>query len=293
MLTMMTSAIVCGNENGNRYQENKAQEWAEKIQKIPVGDINIAYRIYGDGYPLIMITGYSATMDLWDTELIDKLSANYKVIIFDNRGMGYTTALPGNFSMEEFADDTAGLMDALGIENAHILGWSMGTNIAQELALKYPEKVNKLVLYAADCGGDEAIQPSEQVLADMTNTSGTPEERGWRLFKLLFPEEWLANNQDIQNWFPDPTETTSPENIDRQTEAFANWGGTYDRLDQIKSPTLLITGDMDILTPPGNSLVMASEISHSWFVQIEGAGHGLMYQYPDKFVRIVEVFLKT
>jgi pimeloyl-ACP methyl ester carboxylesterase len=123
-----------------------------EVKTVQVGYIDMAYKAFGQGQPLIMIIGSSSTMDLWPPEVLSRLSSSYRVIIFDNRGMGNTTASPGNFSILQFAEDTAGLMDALGIKSAHILGWSMGSFIAQELALNHPEKVDKLVLYAGNCG---------------------------------------------------------------------------------------------------------------------------------------------
>ena len=176
---------------GMDYREEKNNGIAE-VESVSVGDINIAYRVLGQGDPIVLIMGSSSTMDMWSPRFLDNLSSKYKVIIFDNRGMGNTTAPPGNFSIAQFANDTAGLMAALGIEKAHIMGWSMGSFVAQELAIRYPERVNKIILYAGDCGGKEAVMPSPQVLKDLTNTSGSPEERGMRLFNLLFPKDWLS-----------------------------------------------------------------------------------------------------
>ncbi len=262
-----------------------------EVKTVHVGDIDIAYKTFGQGEPLIMIIGSSSTMDLWSPELLSKLSSNYKVIIFDNRGMGYTTAPPGNFSIEQFAEDTSGLMDALGIKRAHILGWSMGSFIAQELVLNHPDKVDKLVLYASDCGGSHAIPPSAEVLQELTNTTGSPSERGMRLFGLLFPEEWLKSHPDFYRQFPIPKETTSPENIARQNAAIGYWAGTYDRLTNISRPTLVIVGTEDKIAPPENSLILAMQIPGSWLIRFEGAGHGLIYQFPDEFSKIVEDFL--
>jgi pimeloyl-ACP methyl ester carboxylesterase len=96
------------------------------VSKIRVNDMEMAYRIHGSGPPLIMITGFSGTMDLWDPAVLDALSARFKVIIFDNRGMGGTTAGQKDFSIERFADVTAEFMDALKISHAFVLGWSIG-----------------------------------------------------------------------------------------------------------------------------------------------------------------------
>ena len=111
------------------------------MQRVKVGDIEIAYREYGAGFPLVKIVGFASTMDGGDPELVAALADRFTVITFDNRGMGETGAGTRPFTVEQFAEDTAGLMDALGIESAHVFGISMGGFIAQELALRHPEKV--------------------------------------------------------------------------------------------------------------------------------------------------------
>jgi pimeloyl-ACP methyl ester carboxylesterase len=262
-----------------------------EMKTVPVGDITIAYKEAGSGEPLIMIMGYSGTMDLWDTRLVNQLAKQYRVIIFDNRGMGNTTSSDKEYAIRLFANDTAGLLDALGIKKAHVLGWSMGTNIAQEFTLDYPEKVDKLILYAGDTGGKEALPPAPQDIAALTNMTGTDRERGERLFGELFPPAWLKENPDPSKYFPKVSSMSPAENVRRQAAAMMTWNGTYSRLPALKQPLLLITGDQDVLTPPANSFVIAGQVPHSWVVRMRGGGHGLMYQYPDAFAGIVLTFL--
>ncbi len=268
------------------------------LEKIPmktvqIDDIEIAYRELGRGYPLVLIMGYSATMDMWDPIALKDLSRKYRVIIFDNRGMGKSTASDKKFTIELFADDTAHFMEKIGVERAHVLGYSMGTGIAQELALNYPEKVNKLILYAADCGGSQAIPPSPEVMSQLTDTSGDAKQRQIRLIRLMFPEKWLKDTPDYRKLMPNVRETSLAENIDRQTSAMEEWQGCYERLPMIAQDTLLITGTEDILTPPANSLSMVQRIPRAWLVQLDGGGHGLMYQRPKDFARILLMFLET
>lgn len=262
-----------------------------EIKTVPVGDITIAYKEVGSGEPLILIMGYSGTMDLWDQRMVNQLAKQYRVIMFDNRGMGNSTSSDKEYTIRLFADDTAGLMDALGIKKAHVMGWSMGTNIAQELTLDYPEKVDKLILYAGDTGGKEMIPMAQNDLDILMNTSGTDRERGERLFRELFPPAWLTENPDPSKYFPQVTSMSPPGNVKRQSDAMMSWNGSYSRLSQIKQPLLLVMGDQDVLTPPGNSLIIAQRVPHSWVVRIRGGGHGVMYQYPDEFTRIVLAFL--
>jgi pimeloyl-ACP methyl ester carboxylesterase len=271
-----------------------------ETRMIHSGDIDIAYKTFGKGYPLILIMGYSGTMNFWDPVVLGELVSNYEVIIFDNRGMGSTGASDKEFTIEQFADDTAGLMDALKIKKAHVLGWSMGTNIAIEFAIKYPDKVHKLILYAADCGGKEAIQPSPDVIEMMrlTDTAGNPGEMAEKLVKLLFPEKWLRENPALWKYYSAaaihdiPTERSRKQNIERQFKAMEIWQGAYTRLPQLTRPTLLITGTDDVITPPQNSQILAAHIPGARLLQIKGGGHGLIYQYPKRFSQAVLTFLK-
>ena len=96
------------------------------MEKVTVGDIDMCYQVIGEGHPLVMIMGLTANMDWWDPELLESLSKRYRVLIFDNRGAGRTDAPPGEFTIKQFADDTAGLIDTLGFDHAHVMGVSMG-----------------------------------------------------------------------------------------------------------------------------------------------------------------------
>lgn len=137
------------------------------------------------------------------------------------------------------------------------------------------------------------MQPEEEAMKQLTDTSCTPEERNNKMMRLIFPEKWLKDNPCALRYLPKVTETSSPEIIDRQTKAMMTWEGCYGRLDNLTLPVLLITGTEDVLTPPKNSLILANRISSTCLVQIEGAGHGLMYQYPQDFIKKVFLFLQS
>lgn len=263
---------------------------------VKVGDITMGYRVYGKGYPLLMIMGYGGSQDIWDPNVIASLAKHYKVITFDNRGMGATTAGTQPFTIQQFANDTAGLMNALGIPKAHVLGWSMGTYVAQDLVLTDPQKVNRLVLYAADCGGPQSTGPSADVMKQLTDTSGTPQQRGERLMSLLIPQGWVAvkkNAQYLEQVLSSATEPTPAESVQKQVQAMGEWfqNGTYAQLPTIKSQTMMLTGTEDILTPPQNSLIMVNQIPQSWLTQFRGGGHGVQFQYPQAFANAVLDFL--
>lgn len=182
------------------------------VRKVKVGDIDIAYKQLGNNTekkPIVLINGQSTTMDMWSRVLIKELSSNRTVIIFDNRGIGESTAGTKEFSISQFANDTVGLLDALRIEKADMLGSSMGSYIVQELALKNPNRISSLILSGSSCGGKEAIPPSPQVIqavADITDTASRPtQEEIDRITSTLFPSDWFkatrSNNQLVLCWY--------------------------------------------------------------------------------------------
>ncbi|MFL6394024.1 MAG: alpha/beta fold hydrolase [Nitrososphaeraceae archaeon] len=262
-------------------------------QKVTVGDIDIAYKQLGKGNakPIILITGLGATMDTWSPLLLEQLtSSNYYVTIFDNRGTGNTTAGTKQFSISQFAKDTAGLLDALKIQKADVLGWSLGSYIAQELTLANPDKVSNLILYASGCGGQNATPTSPKIIQLVTNASMSYQQRAEKQIPFLFPTKWFRANPDYLNYLPFPKESVSAQAIQQQLKAVANWTGTCNAISNITQPTLVIVGTDD--APLQDSLMLARRIPGSWVVQIRDAGHGLMYQYPREFNRALITFLE-
>ena len=258
---------------------------------IKVEDMTMGYSGIGEGVPLIMIMGYGSTRNLWEPGTIDTLAEDFRVITFDSRGIGETERGIAPFSISQFADDTYGLIQALGIGKAHILGWSMGSLVAQELALSHPESVAGLVLYSTFCDGD-LFPPDPKVIERLQDRSGTPEERGMRWIEALFPREWIEEHTErIREIFWRPMGEIQGEALAGQAEAISRWKGSRDRLEGLPSATLLITGDRDILTPHENSEFMVSRIPGAKLAIMEGAGHGLMFQDPDHFLSIVKEFL--
>jgi pimeloyl-ACP methyl ester carboxylesterase len=267
---------------------------------VTVGDINIAYKQIGkpNAKPIILITGSSATMDMWNPLLLEQLaSANYRVIIFENRGVGESTVGTKEFSISQFANDTLGLLDALGISKADFLGWSMGGFIAQQLALTNPDRVNNLILYATSCGGPNDRPTPDEVIQIGTNASMSQEERIRKLAPLFFaPASWFKAHPDYLNYFPFHAYIQSKERVSQeihrqQLNAAATWTGTCNTLSSITQPTLVIVGTDD--DPAPDSLTLAEGIPGSWLIRIRDAGHGLMYQHPDVFNRILMTFLEN
>jgi pimeloyl-ACP methyl ester carboxylesterase len=262
----------------------------EGVKTVEINGVNLAYREIGSGYPLILINGFASPMDTWNPPILETLARQFRVIIFDNRGCGYSSASAEPFSIPLFAGDTAVLMDAMGITRAHVLGLSMGASIAQELVLAHPERVDRLVLIAGTCGGTEGIRMEPEVWDRLSDKSGELLELANRMFSVLFPKSWLASHDPWKSC-PAVHETTTVENAARQAEAFFHWQGSYDRLPELQSPVLVITGEEDVVIPPENANILARRIPGAIVVRFPGAGHGLQYQYPVDIARSILEFL--
>jgi pimeloyl-ACP methyl ester carboxylesterase len=175
---------------------------------VTVGDIDIAYKQIGkpNAKPIILITGADATMDMWNPLLLEQLtSANYKVIIFENRGVGESTVGTKEFSVSQFANDTLGLLDALGISKADVLGWSMGGFIAQQLAVKIQTRLTSLFYIPQVVAAQVTGQHPPEVLQITTNASMSSQERIQKLAPLSFaPASWFNTHPNYLNYFPMP-----------------------------------------------------------------------------------------
>ena len=261
-------------------------------QIVHIDDVDIAYKEIGSGEPLLMIRGYGGSMELWNDQLIQPLSHSSRIILFDNRGMGHSQSSDKEYSIPLFASDAVGLLDALKIQKANVLGYSMGSFVAQEIALIHPYRVKKLILIAASVGGKEGIPPGPEGLAAITNTSGTPEERMNRFIRATLPPGWLQQHPDISSYVPIQSIYPPADRLQRQLQAIVKWQGTFSRLEKTTHPTLIITGMSDIIVQPENAMLLAQRIPDSWLVRIPSGGHGIVYQYPELIADQVSLFLR-
>jgi pimeloyl-ACP methyl ester carboxylesterase len=283
------------------------------VQKVHVGDIDIAYKMFGKGDPIILFNGASDNMDAWDPSFLAGISSNHTVIVFDQRGIGNTTAGSKPYIIEQLANDTAGLLDALKIPKADVMGYSLGSWIAEQLTMMYPDKVNRLILAGSSCGGKDSIPKPPEFLklqSDVVNKSQnnipiTAEEikslvsaslgSGWIKLHPESLENIPANITSLQQLKPGlPPEIANNQNdVGKRWDA-PNWNGVCDELAKLAKPTLVITGtDDDRYQPYVNSLKIVEKIPGAWLVQIQNAGHAVMDQYPDEISKILQTFLST
>ncbi len=271
-----------------------------------VNGIELYYEEHGSGDPLLLIMGLAADSTAWLFQVPD-FAKHYRTIVFDNRGVGRSSKPPGPYTIHQMADDTAALLDVIGITRTHVVGVSMGGMIAQELVLRHPQRVRGLVLACTYPEPDAEIERQREFsvmqFGGRITTSGEMRIDVSALDPMAFFQHLLPSvfNADfIATQLPKLMELFggalqygfSLEAILGQVAAVMSHKAT-DRLHQITSPTLVITGDADRLVPSANSDLLAKHIPGARLVKVPGGSHGFNFETPAIFNREVLDFLAT
>lgn len=263
---------------------------------VQVGDLKMFYDSRGSGDPLLMIYGLGGNATNWSPRLLERLSRDFRVITFDNRGAGRTDKPDVPYSIEMLADDTAGLLHALEVRRAHVLGISMGGMIAQELVLRHPAIAQTLTLGCTSAGGKNSLPPPPDAIAALTAPrDGRTNEQiirdGW---PFLYTRDYIDRHRaELEAEIPGLIEYAMPAfAYRRQLEATFTFN-TYDRLGQIDTPTLVITGADDTLLPAGNSPIIADRIPGARCHLIANSGHLFFNQTTDEFLSFFMPFART
>lgn len=254
------------------------------MSTVSLKDLVVNYEMIGSGEPLLLIIGLSFGMADWGDYFPNLLAQNYQVILFDNRDAGLTSESQRDYTIADLADDTANLLDALNIPTANIFGVSMGGMIAQQLALRHPDKVNKLILGCTMAGGICSEYANWTPLATAL-VSGD-------LRELLFPQDYLdRHQQEIDELFKQAKPLHSQDGaLQRQMLAFSSYDGCTE-IQNIKAETLILTGDSDVLIPASNSQYLDQHIPHSTLATITDAGHGFCFSHADQVTQLIIDFL--
>ena len=271
-----------------------------------VNNIKISYEIFGDGYPVVLVHGFGDTKEGWRAQT-PELSKSFKVIRFDNRGAGKSKCPEDKYELDDFVEDIKGLMDHLGIEKAHIIGWSLGGMLVQNFVLKYPERANKVVL--------------------INTNAGTPDESGPEVYKNMRLEKEKLKKEDPVKAFWSTARTSYYIKFRKQMEAEPSkkWYGlwsveelieesaktiateqeielqgnvlkvhnTKDRLKNISNPVLLLTATHDRITPRSSMEEMHNLLPNSTFYVVEKAGHGSPLEKAPEVNQQILDFLKS
>ena len=263
------------------------------MPKQRVGDIDIYYEVHGDGpQTLVMVRGLGSNLCAW-YEQTPVLARHFRTVVFDNRGAGRSDKPDAPYSMRQMAADTAGLMDALAIDRAALLGISMGGMIAQEFALNYPERLSALILGCTNFGGPTVVQADPEIIsAVMAGANPTPAQRRLQL-RASFSDasiqgrpEFLARDEEIRKLYPIP-----PFALMRQMQAITGHD-TGARLGAIKTPTMVMAGRDDLLVPPANSKMLVEKIPGAILKELPG-GRQFFTEFPELFNPLVIDFVRS
>jgi len=269
-----------------------------------INGIDMYYEEHGSGDPLLLIMGLAADSTAWMFQVPD-FSARYRTIVFDNRGVGRSSKPSGPYTIAQMADDAAGVLDTLDVARANVVGVSMGGMIAQELALRHPQRVRDLVLACTYAKPDTGVeQQFESSLALFGASRGDNGEVQVDLSKIdpmmLFqhllptvftPQFMMTELPKLMQVFSGALQYGfSMEAILAQVSATQRHD-TLNRLGQIKAPTLVLTGDSDMLIPPSCSDTLAARIPGAKLVKLPGGSHGFNFETPEAFNRVVLDFL--
>jgi 3-oxoadipate enol-lactonase len=251
--------------------------------------VKLAWDSQGDGQPMLLIQGLGYTRQGWGP-LRERLARRYRVISFDNRGIGKSEIPPGPYTVEQLAGDAVQVLDEAGIERAHVLGASLGGFVAQVVASEQSGRVERLVLVCTSPGGKDSYPLPEQTLRLMAEAPSMAPEVALRRFVENAvapgsPPELLDEIYAYRQQHP-----PDPGGWAAQAGAGAAWDAG-DRLGRIAAPTLVIAGTADNVVDPRNSDLLAERIPGARLEWIEGAGHLLFWEKTEEFAELVERFL--
>ena len=258
-----------------------------------INGINIAHELGGAGTPMVMIHGAQGDQTMF-AGLAATFRSRFRVLTFDQRGSGLSDKPDMPYSVAMLADDTAALMDHLGFADAHMIGVSMGGMVAQEFALRHARKVRSLVLGCTTPGGPKSIRATALATSAYSTKEMSAEERGRALAEAAFTKGYLASHPEVISVMIEQRKQRpiDPIGFARRMEALQTFD-TYDRLPQIKCPTLVITGKDDALIPWENSRLIASRIAGAQLRILEPAGHCFWLEQPEASRQAIEHFLET
>lgn len=260
---------------------------------IKIRDITLHYELSGRGRPLLLIPGLNADSASW-AGVRGHLAGNFRVITIDNRSCGRTVSPPERCSIRAMAGDAAALLGRLGIKRCHVVGHSMGGYIAQELAIRRPDLVDKLVLEAtAPVSSKRNIELFKDLLKRFEASGDSASlMRSWTYW--LFSPGTFCRGNFIETFVKESSRyrySQSPAGFRAQAGAIASFDASA-RIKNIRSATLVVIGADDILICPSESMKLVMGISGASFVTVRGAGHCVHVEEPAEFVSIVKEFLE-
>jgi pimeloyl-ACP methyl ester carboxylesterase len=269
-------------------------------QFVEVEGVRYAYRRFGklEGVPLLLFQHFIGTMDWWDPHLTDGLAETRQVILFDNRGVGLSSGETPS-RIDAMAADAHAFIHALGLTQVDILGFSVGGFVAQELALRYPGDIRKLILVGTGPRGGEGMQQPREDVVKALSSGDTSAARAYLFFSQSEKSQsagrgFLARTAERKT---DLDPASSMQTMQAQSEAIGEWGlaeshaGFLSRLHELKCPVLVVNGYDDIMVPTANSVILFKAIPRAQLILYPDSGHGALFEFADLFVQHTNRFL--
>ncbi|MDQ7053854.1 MAG: alpha/beta hydrolase [candidate division KSB1 bacterium] len=257
---------------------------------VEANGVRLYYEQIGQGPHLVLIEGLGVATWLWEKQ-VPELSRHFRLLIYDNRGVGRSDKPGGPYSIAMLADDLKALLDSLDIRKTYVLGVSMGGFIALDFAYRYPEYVDRLVLVSTSAGGPDHVPMSQDVLQEMLATDGTPEELVRRKLALAFSEDFMRRpefDHQVQVRLQNPQ---PPEAFMAQVAAGASFN-LSEEVKAIRIPALVMAATGDRVVPVQNAHNLAAKLPNSQLKIYDGYGHQFFVEIPQVFNRDVIEFLQ-
>jgi 3-oxoadipate enol-lactonase len=262
------------------------------VPKAGVGEIELFYERSGAGEPLLLIQGMSGSHRAWGRPFLEALEQSFECIVFDNRGIGGSTIGEEPFTIAELAADTAGLLDALGLERVHVLGISMGGMVAQQLALAHPQRLLSLTLGCTYCGGTGSMlmDPADfQGMAEAMASGDRP--RVLRaMWELNLSPAFRAEEERFAGFAAMAEAVAVPQRtVELQLQAIVGHN-TRSRLAEVETPTLVIHGDVDRVLPYPNGELIAALMPNAHLQTLADVGHMFWWEQPTRSAELIRAY---
>ena len=253
---------------------------------------DVGYREVGEGSPIVLITGYLASMDNWAPSFLDALAAHHRVVVFDNAGVGESAPLPGTPTVSGMADQTSALISTLRLRRPAVLGWSLGGMIAQALAVRRPDQVGRLVLAATQAGTGRSLPVPAAAAAAVNSPNPLV------VLSVLFPADQSAAAQTyLAGILEYPGLYSASETVRaEQTAAIDQWLAGQDpsgrEVGRIHVPIMIADGAQDALDPAPNAWILAHAVPGAEVLLFPDAGHAFLFQDSAQFVPALDRFVR-
>jgi 3-oxoadipate enol-lactonase len=284
------NCVLLSRPRGVLRRGNGIRMWGGYLSFVENRGARIYWDEQGSGEPLLLIMGLSYPSYMWHRTR-PLFAKSYRTIAFDNRGIGQSDVPAGLYSIALMASDAAAVLNAAGVERAHVFGTSMGGMIAQEFALQYPKRVRSLILGCTSPGGPHAAPTGPEALQALTRRGLSPEEAKEAIIPFIYhpntSRERIDEDMAIRmKWYP------TLQGYTGQLSGIFGWEA-YSRLAQITPPTLVMHGEADGLIPVANAGLLAEKISGARLVLIADASHIFETDQPEEAHRAILEFLSA